>query len=240
MAAERTLFGAILALVLIGVSGLPKAEAQSKTPEVVGFGLPAESEFHWPFFIAKSPDVQKELKLSQEQVTAFDEVQAELKKSVADLGALKPAQAKAQVAKLTKWADETVGTLLMPEQQKRHRQIVWQVLEFNGGTLALFSLPAFAKEIGLSADQLKQGKKLEADYLAGWQKLVRANPGVGNGPIPGEAELAKKTEEAALKLLTSEQKKKWNEALGEPFKGEVKQFPIPGARPVMFKAPAEK
>jgi hypothetical protein len=28
--------------------------------------------------------------------------------------------------------------------------------------------------------------------------------------------------------------------LGEPFKGDVVQFPIPGLRPVTFKAPEKK
>ena len=183
--------------------------------------------------------MQKELKLSGPQLTAFDAAEADLKACVIEFP-LAAGPRKAQIAKVTKWADETVAAILTAEQQKRHRQIIWQVLEFNGGVRAMTANPAFAKEIGLTADQLKQAKKIEADYQAGWLKLVRANPAVGNGPVPGEEELAKKSDAAALKLVTAEQKKKWNEALGEPFKGEVKQFPIPGLRPVTFKAPAEK
>jgi hypothetical protein len=231
---------AVLVFALIApLADDPKSKEPAKAA-APGFGLTAETEFHWPFFIASSPDIQKELKLSKEQITAFNEVQAELKKSTADLGLLTPAQARTHVAKVTTWADETVGTLLMPEQQKRHRQLVWQVLEFNGGVRVMAANPAFAKEIGLSADQLKQAKKIDADYYTAWMKLVRANPLIGNGPVPGEEELSKKSNEAVLKLLTAEQKKKWNEALGEPFKGEVKQFPIPGIRPVPFKAPEKK
>ena len=230
---------AVLVFALIAPTAQPKSQPP-KTPDPVGFGLVADSEFHWPFYITKSPDVQKELKLSKEQLAAFDGAEADLKKSVADLGGLKPAQAKTYAAKVTKWADETVAAVLKTEQQKRHRQIVWQVLEFTGGTRTLAANPVFAKEIGLTADQLKQAKKIDADYYAGWQKLVRANPLVGNGPVPGEEALAKKSEETALKLLTAEQKKKWNEALGEPFVGEVKQFTIPGLRPVTFKAPEKK
>jgi hypothetical protein len=223
------------------VAQAPKPkDPPAKAAEVAGFGLSAESEFHWPFYITKSPDVQKELKLSKEQLAAFDGAQADLKKSVAAMAGLTPAQTKAYAAKLTKWADETVAAILTAEQQKRHRQIVWQVLEFTGGVRGMAASPVFAKEVGLTADQQKQARKIEADYYAGWQKLVRANPLVGNGPVPGEEELAKKAEEAALKLLTAEQKKKWNEVLGEPFKGEIVQFTIPGLRPVTFKAPEKK
>ncbi len=230
---------AVLVFALIAPIAQPK-NPPPKTSDAVGFGLTADSEFYWPLYITKSPDVQKELKLSKEQLAAFDGAEADLKKSVVDLGGLKPAQARAYAAKLAKWADETVATVLKAEQQKRHCQIVWQVLEFTGGMRALAVNPAFAKEIGLTADQLKQAKKIDADYYVGWQKLVRANPIVGNGPVPGEDALAKKSEEATLKLLSAEQKKKWNEALGEPFVGEVKQFTIPGLRPVTFKAPEKK
>jgi hypothetical protein len=225
------------------VLALTVPAAQPKEPPkqpVEGFGLTAETELHWPFWITAAPDVQKELKLTKDQITAFERAGADLKKGTAELGLLTPAQMKAQVAKLTKWADETVATVLTPEQQKRHRQLVWQVTEFNGGVRAMAANSVFAKEVGLTADQLKQARKIDADYYSGWQKLVRANPAVGNGPVPGEEELAKKAEDAALKLLTAEQKKKWNAALGEPFKGDIKQYPVPGQRPVAFKPPAEK
>lgn len=228
---------AVLVLALAVPAAQPKAPP--KAP-VEGFGHVADTELHWPFFVCSSPDVQKELKLTKEQIAAFDGAQADLKKATSDLGLLTPAQMKAQVAKLTKWADETVAAVLAPEQQKRHRQLVWQISEFNGGVRGMAANPVFAREVGLTADQLKQAKKIDADYQAGWLKLVRANPGVGNGPVPGEEELAKKCEEAALKLLTAEQKKKWNAALGEPFKGEIRQYPVPGLRPVTFKPPAEK
>src|SRR5262249_15554931 len=130
--------------------------------------------------------------------------------------------------------------LLTADQRPRHRQIVWQVLEFNGGVRGMVANPIFAKEVGLTANQQKQGQKINADHQAAWIKLVQANPLVGNGPVPGEDALTKKSEEAALKLLTAEQKKKWNEVLGEPFKGDVVPFPVPGLRPNPFKAPEEK
>jgi hypothetical protein len=229
----------VLAFVLIAPGGdVPKPKEQLK-PVAAGSGVAAETEFHWPFFVMRSPDVQKELKLSKDQIAAFDGAEADLKKCVDELP-LDPRPRKAQIATVTKWADETVAAILTREQQKRHRQIVWQVLECYNGPRALTANAEFAKEIGLTAEQLKRAKKIEEDFRADWHKLVQANPAVGTAAVPGGEELAKTSDGAALKLLTTEQKKKWNEALGEPFKGQVKQFPVPGLRPVPFNAPAEK
>jgi len=216
----------------------PPAKQPAKAE--IAFGLTADSKYYWPFHIIQSPDVQKELKLTKQQLKAFETAQADLEEATRELPLLKPAQAKAQAAKVTKWAEETVVAILTPEQQKRHRQILWQVLESGGGAYGQAANPVFAKEVGLTADQVKQAKKIETDYLAAWQKMALANPLAGNMPLPGEEELRKKAEDAALKLLKPEQKKRWNEALGEPFKGEVWNFPIPGLRQKTFKAPAEK
>lgn len=229
----------IVFALIVPIGQAPKPKAADPAP----FGITADSEYYWPtHLILASPDVQKELQVTKEQLGQIEKIQAELKTVGATIGGLTPAQARNQTAKMTKWAEQSLAGALTADQQKRHRQILWQVLEFNGGVRGQAANDVFAKEVGLSADQLKKAKKIEADYLAAWQRLVRANPVAagGNGPVPGEEELAKKAEEAALKLLTAEQKKKWNAALGAPFKGEIVQFNIPGLRPVTFQAPAEK
>ena len=214
----------------------PKEPAKAE----VGFGLSPQSEYHWPLHVLTSPDVQKELKLTREQIAKLDGLQAELGKKVnAGAATLPVAKLNAHFLACGQWADKAVADLLTTEQRPRHRQIVWQVLEFNGSVSGMVADPVFAKELGLTADQQKQAKKIEADFKAAWLKLTQANPG-GNAPLPGEDALVKKYEEAALKLLTAEQKKKWNELLGEPFKGDILPIPVPGLRPNPFKAPAEK
>jgi hypothetical protein len=227
----------IVIALIMPIAQAPKPKAADPAP----FGITADSEYYWPtHLVLASPDVQKELQLTKEQLGHIEKIQAELKRVGETIGGLKPAQAKSYTTKMTKWAEQSLAGALTTDQQTRHRQILWQVLEFNGGIRGQAANDVFAKEVGLTADQLKKAKKIEADYYSAWQKLVRANPLVVNATVPGEEELAKKAEEAALKLLTAEQKKKWNAALGEPFKGEIVQFTIPGLRPVTFKAPAEK
>jgi hypothetical protein len=232
----------LLALALLAPAQAPKEPPKSdaKPAAVAGFGLDAASEFYWPTYLLLSPDVAKELKVTKEQAKLIEGVQAELKKVAAEVGGLAPAAARKHVAAMTAWADKSLAGVLDPEQRVRHRQILWQVLEFTGGVRAMTNNPAFAKEVGLSADQQRKARKIEADFQAAWLKLVRTNPAGGNGPVPGEEALAKKANEDATKMLTAEQKKKWNELLGEPFKGDVVQFTIPGLRPVKFQAPEKK
>src|SRR5262245_39817574 len=187
------------ALLVLALLAPPADDPKPKEPAKsapAGFGLTTETEFYWPFFVLTSPDVQKELKLTQPQIKALNDAQADLKKCVEEYP-LQAGPRRMQIAKVTKWADETAAAILDRDQQKRHRQILWQVLECYGGPRALTANPEFAKTIGLTADQQKQAKKIEADYQTGWLKLVRANPLVGNGPVPGEEELAKKSDEAA-------------------------------------------
>ena len=234
---------ALVALVLIAPAQDPKPKdppAKEVKPEV-GFGLSPQSEYHWPLYVLTSPDVQKELKLTKEQIAKIDGLQKELGKKVMDGAATLPvAKLKAHFLACGQWADKAVADLLTTEQRPRHRQIVWQVQECSsGGVRGMAANPVFAREVGLTADQQKQAAKIEADFRAAWLKLVQAGPG-RNAPLPGEDALVKKSEEAALKLLTAEQKKKWNEVLGEPFQGDVVPFPVPGQRPNPFKIPAEK
>lgn len=215
----------------------PKQPAPAKPPVV--FGLEASSEYHWPLYVLSSPGVQKELKFTREQVAKLAPLQAELKKRV-EAGVNLPAnRIAAHNKKVGEWADQAVADLLTAEQKPRHRQIVWQVLEFNGGVVGMATNPVFAREVGLSGEQQKKAEQFYAEYYKAWLKLVKMNPG-GNAPIPGEEKLYEQANEKALKLLTAEQRKKWNEVLGPPYQGEIAPLPIPGIPPKPFKAPAEK
>jgi hypothetical protein len=89
--------------------------------------------------------------------------------------------------------------------------------------------PVAAKALGLTDDQKKEFAGLLEERTA----AVRASRNAGPDAF---AAAVKPPNEKLLKALTAEQKKKWNELQGEPFKGEfVLQ---PGMRP--FKPPEKK
>jgi hypothetical protein len=214
----------------------PPAKQPAKPPAEAWFGIPANSTYHWPAHVLTSADVQKELKLTRAQLAKLPPIRAELDRRVQRSGTLPPAKLEPYFVEAGKWADKAVAGVLTEEQRPRHRQITWQVLEFLGGPVGMATNPVFAREIGLSADQVKRAEKVQAEYQAAWQRLVQANPLAGNAPIPGADQLQAKADEAVLKLLTDDQKKKWNEVLGEPFKGDIHL--LPGMPP--FKAPGPK
>jgi hypothetical protein len=219
----------VLALALAA----PAAEAPKAADP--WFGIPAPAPEYWPVFVLDSEDVQKELKMTPEQLKKLDALKAELTARVQKGFTLPVAKINAYYVELGKWADKALAGVLTAEQLPRHRQIVWQVLEHVEGIPGMAANPAFAKAIGLSTEQHKRAEKLRADLTTAYMKLARANPG-GNAVPPGGEKLLANANAAVLKLLTDAQKKAWNEQLGEPFKGNV--YLIPGVPP--FQPPAMK
>jgi hypothetical protein len=229
----------LVALALVVPAQPPAKQPPAKQPADVSFGLEASSEYHWPLYVLTSPDVQKELKLTREQLRAFAALQPELKKRVEAGFTLPTNRIIAHNKEVGRWADRAVAERLTADQYPRYRQIVWQVLEFNGGPLGMASNPVFSKEIGFTPEQIKKAEQIAAEYYKAWKKLALAGP-LGNAPVPGADKLSEDANEKALKLLTAEHKKKWNAALGEPFEGDITPLPVPGMPPKPFKAPAQK
>jgi hypothetical protein len=217
---------------------VPFVLAQAVKPADLYFAYPARADRYLPLAVLQERSVQKELGLAPDQVKKVDGVQAELTKRLAKVGFLPIGQIPKYQADTGRWADKAIGGVLTDKQLPRYREVVWQMMEFTGGPIGMMTNPVFAKAIGVTADQQKKVAKIEADYQAAWEKLVKMNPFAGgNAALPGEEKLRKETDEKALALLTSEQKKKWNEQLGEPFQGDIAPL-TPGLPP--FKAPEKK
>jgi hypothetical protein len=224
------LVSAVVALVLAAPAAEPPKAADP------WFGIPAPAPEYWPLHILASEDVQKELKITPEQLKKIDALKAELSARLQKAATLPIAKIRPYQDELGKWADKALAGVLTGEQLPRHRQITWQVLEYLGGVTGMASNPAFARAIGLSADQQKRAAKIDADHQAAYMKLAQTAGPLGNAPVPGADRLRANADAAALKLLSDAQKKAWNEQLGEPFKGNV--YLIPGVPP--FQAPGPK
>ena len=92
---------AVLVLALVAPTAAQPKEQPKPAPE--GFGVTTQTELYWPFWVTASPDVQKELKLTKEQIKALDDVQDDLKKCIVELP-LAAGPPKAQIAKVTCWS----------------------------------------------------------------------------------------------------------------------------------------
>src|SRR5262245_44862607 len=183
-----------LALAVATAPAGPQSKTADKPP--VSFGLEASSEYHWPLYVLSSPGVQKELKLTKEQIAKLEPLQAELKKRVEATVLVPVNKIPAEQKKVGEGADQAVAAELTPEQRPRDRQIVWQVMEFNGGVVGMATNPVFAKEVGLNGEQQKKAKQYYDEYYKAWLKLVQMNPG-GNAPIPGADKIYDQANEKA-------------------------------------------
>jgi Spy/CpxP family protein refolding chaperone len=160
--------------------------------------------------------VQEELKLTEEQVKQLKEISQKMIKQMEELKDLKgPTRFDKMVEKFRE-ADEAVSSVLRPEQRKRLKQLA---LQMQG--LRALATPEVAKELSLTDEQ----KKKIQEALEGARKQAPDREDFDTPEFRAEArqrmaELMKKTREKVLAMLTDEQRVKWKEMLGEPFKGD--------------------
>jgi hypothetical protein len=170
-------------------------------------------------------DVRDDLGLTAAQTRRFEEVTRGLPMfseggfdSLAKLG---PDQRRARMSEESAACERILTDLLTPAQAKRLRQIALQMY----GREALND-PDVADALGLTTDQRGQ-------LRAGWENSHHGpgpRPGgrPGGGPDGREGRRSPRPNDAAAveNLLTPEQRIKWNELTGEPFRGEP--FSLPG------------
>jgi eukaryotic-like serine/threonine-protein kinase len=217
---------AVMAL-WIGVAGAqPRFEA--------GFGREPLRE------LLRQESVQKELKLTPEQMMKLQQISEKMRKKFratvqASDGDLKKVQA------LMAENEKACAAVLTPDQGERLKQIFYQ----RQGALALAD-PEVAKPVQLS--DLQQKKIREINEETGrqvsdlWSAAAATNPygaaypypqqpGYPGGYLTDKETLKKMTElrqvavDKVLKVLTDAQKSKWKEMQGEPFKGEIRFGP---------------
>src|SRR5260370_23852177 len=158
------------------------------------------------------PAVQKELKLSEDEVRQVTELAERRREAWRDARNLSEDERQ---AKLEKQADQERALIrqLEPEQQRRLRQIELQQL----GALA-FGRPSVIAALQLTDPQLEQIRAIQGDphRPRGGPRPGGRHPGVGK-----RAEDFRNTAlEQALTVLTAEQREEWKRLVGEPFKLE--------------------
>jgi hypothetical protein len=167
-------------------------------------------------FLLNQKSVQDELKLSDEQVKKAKELSDKQRASFGGLRDLGQEERLKKIQEQAKANDKAVADLLKPEQLKRVKQISFQ----QQGARAL-SNPEVATALSLSDEQKTKIQSIQQEARG-----QRGQRGQGAGR-PSEEELKKReearkaTNEKVLNVLTAEQKTKWKEMTGEPFKGEI-------------------
>ena len=182
------------------------AAAQAQAPPRGGPG---------PAGLLMNPDVKKELKLTDDQLTklqdALGKVQDKHKDTFTKFREMSDADRRKAIRSFTEDYNKAVASVLDEKQMKRFKQIQWQL----AGIGALED-PEAQKTLKLSEDQQK---KLAAVFEDSGKKMQDLFKG---GNVEGKREefekIRKDTEDRAYNVLTDEQKKQWKEMQGEPFR----------------------
>jgi hypothetical protein len=168
--------------------------------------------------LANQESVQAELKLTKEQIGKVAEVGKAMREKAENITETDPKERMKKAMEIFTQAEKDVFAMLNPEQAKRMRQIALQQQKLARA----IESPEVAKELGLSEEQAKQVRAIRESATKEMSKLSEGAKSRAE-LRQKTAEFAKATEERLLKVLTEEQRTRWREMLGAPFKGEFKQ-----------------
>jgi hypothetical protein len=167
--------------------------------------------------------VQEELKLSEDQIkeiTAFNQKQAEARRGLRDLD---QEERQKKTREMVQEAQKTMAKILKPEQSKRLQQISLQVsMQYTGGRA--LTTAQVAKELTITDEQKKKLQEIQQETTEKIRDL-RQGGGDPQEVIKKVQELNKACSAKCMKVLNDEQKTKWKEMTGEPFKGEIRFGP---------------
>lgn len=225
-----TLLCATAALVFVGASHV-SAQGRGGPGGFGGFGGFGKAG------LIRNEQVQKELKISDEQKTKLDEISSALRDETRklvprdtprDQFRAKFEETKGQRDKLTADAEAKIDGVLAIDQKERLDEIVVRLAGASG-----LQQDKMAEKLGLAADQRakikaiyeEREKKREAD-----REAARNNAAGGGRPDfaamreKAEAE-RKETTEKVTTILTADQKAAWEKMKGEPFELKFERGP---------------
>jgi hypothetical protein len=211
-----------MGLGLLMVLGLASARASAQdVPEETRKEIARNLE--GPFVVLRD-DVQKELKLTDDQKEAVDE---HLRVHIQDFGqffdSIHGLDREEHEKKLQAFRKKTQGELasvlkgiLKEDQVKRLRQLELQ----QAGALALFhGGPEIAKGLKITNDQRKQFMQTVQGMQKRIEPLIKEAQSGGDPEEirPKVMKIRKEHEDRIEAVLTDEQKRQWKEMLGKPF-----------------------
>jgi hypothetical protein len=175
-------------------------------------GMPTMS----PLMLLSNTDVQKELKLTSDQVKRVAKETTYQRIARQELRELEEKERVKKSAELNKESEKFVADVLKPEQAKRLRQIALQI----DGPQS-FGKPEVANELKLTEEQRQKTKGIQEEAAKQIRAMLRPG-GDREETMKKRSEIIKATNDKVMSLLTPDQKAMWKEMIGEPFKGEIR------------------
>lgn len=210
----------LMQITLAAAIAVSLALAEERQPGS-GFDLPAR------FFLLTQKSVQKELKLTDEQIEKITALQEKHRDDRSKAKGLKGEELRKNIAERVKAENELIDNVLKPEQFKRFRQISLQwhlrALPFT------LTREEIAKALQITDEQKKKIEEIQAEATKGFLGAGRLNE---EGFKKIET-VRKETNAKTMGVLTAEQKTILKEMIGEPFKGKI-------ARPIRSSSENQK
>jgi serine/threonine protein kinase len=149
-------------------------------------------------FLLDQPSVREDLKLTEEQVREIGRLTRQPRDGGMERRRLSPEEWQAQ--------ERAVIDVLRPEQARRLKEIALQ----QRGVHALASRDV-ADDLGLSSEQRARIRAIQDAARRGM-----------SGPKDARQDALRAAGEQVLNVLTAEQKARWKDMTGEPFRGTVR------------------
>jgi len=218
ISAKRFLLGVSLLILLV-----QPVMAQRRPGGQGGFrGRGGPGGFGNPTMLLQNEGVQKELKLSEDQIQKIKDVSEKTREkyreqfeSLRSSSSDQSEQREKMQALFRTASEETAKELagiLKPEQDKRLKQIGLQ----QRGVQA-FQDPEVEKELKLTDDQKESIRTIAQDAAQEMREAFQGAQGNFQELREKGAALRKESMNKAMAVLTDEQKKTWKSLTGEPF-----------------------
>lgn len=181
-------------------------------------GAGGRGGFGGPLGALQRPEVQADIKLTDEQKGKLDGLRQEILQDGASilqgLQNATPEERGKKMAEFTQLQMKKLATVLNPDQMKRLQQVAFQI---DGLAGSIFQ-PAVAERLKITDEQSGKIGPIARGMQQARRELFQGGGGNIEETRKKVAELTKATDEKIVALLTDDQKKIWKEMCGEPLK----------------------
>ncbi|MDT7898473.1 MAG: hypothetical protein YPKNTGVA_002322 [Candidatus Fervidibacter sp.] len=165
--------------------------------------------------LLRSPQVQQELKLTDQQRQRLEQLGEQWREKMRGLRDLPPEERRQKGEGMRAEVEKQLATILNEQQMKRLKQIALQVEGY-----AALERPEIADQVGLTKEQRQKIRDILRQAGEKRREAFQQGQGDRQAAFQRMREIRQWVDGEIEKLLTPEQKKKWQELIGEPFKFE--------------------
>jgi Spy/CpxP family protein refolding chaperone len=167
-----------------------------------------------PGMLLRSEQIQKELEIVDDQLKELEAIGEEMRESFQGLRDMSPEERDEKFREINKELETRLNEVLLPHQQKRLKQITTQMgSRGRDGVAGMLTDGDLGKDLKVTEDQKKKLREVVESARTEMDEQMR--------------KVRKDFEDKLLSVLTPEQRKQYEEMLGEPFEMDFRQM-MPG------------